>query len=110
MGILKNTRDMDDRKDLREMFNAIDTDNNGFIENEELRVAMRLLTTPSDEMKLTKEEIDEMIAEIDGDKDGRLTFEGNERNYFNKMRFFFFRICKHLYRTNINELFSVLKI
>jgi Ca2+-binding EF-hand superfamily protein len=33
-------------------------------------------------MKLTKEEVDEMIAEIDGDKDGRLTFEGNRINYF----------------------------
>lgn len=77
MSVLKKTHDIDDKKELRDIFTAIDTDNNGLIDNEELRIAMRLLTSGNDEMKLTKEEIDEMIAEIDGDKDGRLTFEGN---------------------------------
>lgn len=80
MSLLKKTKDIDDRKELRDIFTGIDTDNNGLIDNEELRIAMRLLANTNDEMKLTKEEIDEMIAEIDGDKDGRITFDGN-RNY-----------------------------
>jgi Ca2+-binding EF-hand superfamily protein len=82
MSILEKTRDSDVRKELREIFNAIDTDNNGLIDSEELRTAMRIFTIAHDDMKLTKEEVDEMIAEIDGDKDGRLTFEGNRINYF----------------------------
>jgi Ca2+-binding EF-hand superfamily protein len=51
---------------------------------------MRLFTTQHDDMKLTKEEIDEMIAEIDSDKDGRLTFDGNQIRYFNNTYCFFF--------------------
>ncbi|CAF4017746.1 unnamed protein product, partial [Adineta steineri] len=31
----------------------------------------------NDDMKLTKEEINEMIALVDIDKDGRLSFDGN---------------------------------
>jgi Ca2+-binding EF-hand superfamily protein len=80
--MLEKARDSDTRKELREIFSAIDTDNNGLIDSEELRAAMRLFTTAHDDMKLTKEEVDEMIAEIDGDKDGRLTFEGNRIDYF----------------------------
>jgi len=78
MSILKKSRDINNKKELNEIFSGIDTDNNGLIDSEELRVAMRLLTIGNDEMKLTKEEIDEMIAEFDGDKDGRLTFDGNQ--------------------------------
>ncbi len=90
MSILKKARDIDEKKELHEIFSTIDTDNNGFIDSEELRVAMRLLTIGSDDMKLTKEEIDEMIAEVDSDKDGRLTFDGNQIRYFNNTYCFFF--------------------
>jgi len=76
MSILQRTRDNDDRRELQEIFEAIDTDNNGFIDGEELRNVLRLLTSIHEETKLTKEEIDEMIAQIDRDKDGRLTFDG----------------------------------
>ena len=78
MSILEKTREIDERRVLREIFCAIDTDNNGLIDSEELRAAMRAFTTASDDVKLTKEEADQMIAEVDGDNDGRLTFEGNE--------------------------------
>lgn len=81
--MLEKTGDSDDKKELREIFSAIDADNNGLIDSEELRAAMRLFTTGHDDMKLTREEVDEMIAEIDGDKDGRLTFEGNRIDYSN---------------------------
>jgi hypothetical protein len=102
MSILKKTRDSDDKKDLREIFSTIDTDNNGLIDSEELRAAMRLLTLGSDDMKLTKEESDEMIAEVDGDKDGRLTFDGNQIYCFNNIHnFFLCRICDYLRRTNM---------
>ncbi|CAF1441935.1 unnamed protein product, partial [Adineta ricciae] len=48
---------------------------NGSIESEELRALMTLLTNGNDEMKLTKEEADAMIAEIDVDKDKRIGFD-----------------------------------
>ncbi|CAF1084584.1 unnamed protein product [Rotaria sp. Silwood1] len=75
MSILHKTRDNDARKELYEIFSTIDTDNNGLIDSTELRTAMRLLTSGNDDMKLTKEEFDEMIAEVDTDKDGRITFD-----------------------------------
>lgn len=85
MSILQKSRNSDARKELRDIFSAIDTDSNGLIDSEELRVAMRLLMFGNEDMRLTKEEIDEMIAEVDGDKDGRLTFDGNLIDYFNNI-------------------------
>lgn len=76
MSILQRSQILNARKELRDIFNSIDTGANGYIDGEELRVAMRLLFPGNDDMKLSKEEIDEMIAEFDGDKDGRLTFDG----------------------------------
>ncbi|CAF4729807.1 unnamed protein product [Rotaria sp. Silwood2] len=77
MSVLHKTRNIDARKELREIFSAIDTDNNGLIDSTELRTTMRIITSGTDDMKLTKEELDEMIIEIDNDKDGRITFDGN---------------------------------
>jgi Ca2+-binding EF-hand superfamily protein len=77
--ILQKKSIRDARKQLRNIFNSIDTDGNGYIDNEELRNAMRLLFNGNDEMKLSKEELDEMIAEFDVDADGRLTFDGKHR-------------------------------
>ncbi|CAF1495909.1 unnamed protein product [Rotaria magnacalcarata] len=74
MSLLHKTRDKDKRRELHEIFTAIDTDNNGVIDSTELRTIMRLINSGVDDIKLTKEEIDEMIAEIDSDKDGRITF------------------------------------
>lgn len=76
--MLEKNRELNERRDLREVFETIDTDGNGLIDSEELRTAMKLFSTTYDEMKLTKEEVDEMIRELDQDKDGRLTFEGND--------------------------------
>ncbi|CAF1075951.1 unnamed protein product [Adineta ricciae] len=75
MSVLKKTRDSDNKRELREIFDAIDGDGNGSIESEELRALMTLLTNGNDEMKLTKEEADAMIAEIDVDKDKRIGFD-----------------------------------
>ncbi|CAF3295890.1 unnamed protein product [Rotaria socialis] len=74
MSLLHKTRDKDKRRELHEIFTAIDTDNNGVIDSTELRTIMRLINSGVDDIKLTKEEIDEMIAEVDSDKDGRITF------------------------------------
>jgi Ca2+-binding EF-hand superfamily protein len=102
MSILQKTRNTDARKELREIFSAIDTDSNGFIDSEELRIAMRLLMFGNDDMRLTKEEIDEMIAEVDGDKDGRLTFDGDLIDQLIEIAFFsLFRICCYLRRTDV---------
>lgn len=79
MSILKKTHDIDTREELREIFSGIDTDHNGLIDSTELRNLMRLVLSGPDDIKLTKEEVNEMIAEIDSDKDGSLTFDGNQK-------------------------------
>lgn len=98
MSVINQTREDDARKELQDIFNAIDTDNNGVIDNTELRNVMRVIFSGADDMKLTKEEIDEMISEVDGDKDGRMTFDGKKfsMSINSKSMFVLFRICQHL--------------
>ena len=84
MSILEKSRDSNERKEIRQIFDSIDTDGNGLIDGEELRIAMRSFSSTNDEMKLTKEEINEMIIELDQDGDRRLTFEGNQSDSFRR--------------------------
>ena len=105
MSILEKSRDSNERKEIRLIFDSIDTDGNGLIDGEELRIAMRSFSSTNDEMKLTKEEINEMIIELDQDGDRRLTFEGNQSDSFRRERQLLivfsssFRICQSLYGT-----------
>ncbi|XP_033736461.1 neo-calmodulin-like isoform X1 [Pecten maximus] len=67
------SRDIDDEdheRALREAFKMFDRDGNGYIDAEELRLCMMNLGE-----KLTQEEVEEMIREVDVDFDGRMNYE-----------------------------------
>ncbi|KAK1804177.1 hypothetical protein P4O66_020214 [Electrophorus voltai] len=57
------------RQEIREAFELFDTDGSGFIEVKELKVAMRALG-----FEPKKEEIKKMIAEVDKDGTGKISF------------------------------------
>lgn len=57
-------------EDYRDAFRVIDRDNNGFVTSAELRVIYIALG-----IKITDEELEEMIREADSDLDGVVTFE-----------------------------------
>lgn len=68
------SRDIDDEdheRALREAFKMFDRDGNGYIDAEELRLCMMNLGE-----KLTQDEVEEMIREVDVDFDGRMNYEG----------------------------------
>ncbi|XP_037505744.1 calmodulin-beta [Rhipicephalus sanguineus] len=65
---LKGTADTEE--DNREVFRVLDRDGNGFITATELRQFVSAIG-----MKLTDEEVDEMIREADMDGDGQLNYE-----------------------------------
>ena len=70
------SRDLDEEDHevaLREAFKMFDRDGNGFIDADELRLCMMNLGE-----KLTLEEVEEMIREVDVDFDGRMNYEGKE--------------------------------
>lgn len=59
------------QEELREAFRLYDKEGNGFIRTAELREIMRALDD-----KLTEDELDEMITEIDTDGSGTVDFDG----------------------------------
>lgn len=62
----------DDYEDnMKQTFKVFDRDGNGFISRGELKLAMNKL-----DPTLTDEEIDEMLAEADTNKDGKINYEG----------------------------------
>ena len=64
--------DDEDHEDaLKEAFRMFDRDGNGYIDAEELRICMINLGE-----KLTLEEVEEMIREVDIDYDGRMDYQG----------------------------------
>lgn len=64
--------DDEDHEDaLREAFRMFDRDGNGYIDAEELRICMINLGE-----KLTLDEVEEMIREVDIDFDGRMDYQG----------------------------------
>lgn len=79
MSILKKQQINNRKREFREIFTSIDTDGDGFIDAEELRSTLRILFPGNDEMKLTDEELNEMISEFDSDHDNRLNFDGKNR-------------------------------
>lgn len=58
------------KTDIKEAFDLFDTEGNGFIETKELKVAIRALG-----FEPKKEEIKKMIAEIDKEGTGKLSYE-----------------------------------
>ena len=63
--------------ELKEAFDAFDADKSGHITTDELEQAMKNCG-----VKLSRAEINKMIDDADKDKDGKVSFEGN-----NKFRF-----------------------
>lgn len=71
------SRDLDEEDHevaLREAFKMFDRDGNGYIDADELRLCMMNLGE-----KLTLEEVEEMIREVDVDFDGRMNYEGKKK-------------------------------
>lgn len=67
------------QEELREAFRLYDKEGNGYIKTSDLREILRALDD-----KLTEDELDEMIAEIDTDGSGTVDFDGESctRNFF----------------------------
>lgn len=59
------------QEELREAFRLYDKEGNGYIKTADLREIMRALDD-----KLTEDELDEMITEIDTDGSGTVDFDG----------------------------------
>lgn len=59
------------QEELREAFRLYDKEGNGYIKTTDLREILRALDD-----KLTEDELDEMIAEIDTDGSGTVDFDG----------------------------------
>ena len=66
----RKMKDTDSEEELKEAFRVFDKDQNGFISAAELRHVMTNLGE-----KLTDEEVDEMIREVDVDGDGQINYE-----------------------------------
>lgn len=66
----RNERAENAEEEMREAFQIFDSDGNGKITSEELRLIMENLGE-----KLTDEEIDDMVKEADIDGDGEINYE-----------------------------------
>jgi len=64
------TVDDDPRQDFVAAFRVFDSDNNGFITKDELRLAMELISEP-----VTETGLNDLIKIADVDKDGRINYE-----------------------------------
>jgi len=63
--------DDDPRQDFIAAFRVFDSDKNGFITKDELRLAMELIGEP-----VTESGLNDLIKMADVDKDGRINYEG----------------------------------
>ena len=70
-GVLETTNH---QEQFREFFDIIDSDGNGVISDAELKYTM---TTVSEDVKLTDNQITEMIREADFDGNGYVNYKGN---------------------------------
>lgn len=70
MGGITENKDGEDEEELRQAFKMFDKSGSGYICASDLRVVIQCLGED-----LTEEEIDEMIAEVDIDGDGRIDFQ-----------------------------------
>lgn len=92
------SRDLDEEDHevaLREAFKMFDRDGNGYIDADELRLCMMNLGE-----KLTLEEVEEMIREVDVDFDGRMNYEGKKKKL--KLTSFFPVISIEVSMENVN--------
>jgi Ca2+-binding EF-hand superfamily protein len=67
----KKMENDDWEEEIREAYRVFDHNSEGFVSCEEIRFVMRNLGDV-----MTEDEINEMILEIDRDRDGRISYEG----------------------------------
>lgn len=94
------SRDLDEEDHevaLREAFKMFDRDGNGYIDADELRLCMMNLGE-----KLTLEEVEEMIREVDVDFDGRMNYEGKKKTNQLKLTSYFPVISMEVSMENVN--------
>merc|ERR1712117_97860 len=68
--MMKKAGEVDEEADLREAFKIFDRDKDGFISMKELKKVCSMLGT-----MLTKEELDQFMAEADKDGNGKLDYD-----------------------------------
>ena len=66
----RKMNECDVEEELKQAFDMFDTDGNGFVTKDELKIVMEKLGE-----KLSSVEIDEMISEADTDNDGQVNWE-----------------------------------
>merc|ERR1712128_236300 len=66
----QKANEIDEKADLKEAFKIFDRDKDGFISMKELKKVANMLGT-----MLTKEELDEFMAEADADGNGKLDYD-----------------------------------
>jgi calmodulin len=66
----KKAHEVDEEADLREAFKIFDRDRDGYIDMKELKRVTNMLGT-----MLTKDEVDEFMAEADKDGNGKLDYD-----------------------------------
>ncbi|KAF5396428.1 Phosphatidylinositol Binding Clathrin Assembly Protein [Paragonimus heterotremus] len=67
----KKMKDIDGEEGIKEAFQVLDNDGNGFISATELKHAMTNL-----DKKLTDKDVDEVIREADTGRDGQVNYGG----------------------------------
>jgi len=68
--MVRKMKDTDMEEELIEAFKVFDRDGNGYISSTELKLVINSLGE-----ELSKEDIDDMIKEVDLDKDGQIDYE-----------------------------------
>ena len=63
------------RKITEAAFKAVDIDGSGFLERNELEIVMENVAKDIGVDKLSKEEVDEVLAELDENGDGKLSID-----------------------------------
>ena len=73
----KKQNEVDAEDQIREAFKVFDKEKKGYITHDQLRYVMTQLGE-----KLSDDEVDEMIEEVDLDGDGRIDYLGKSSSYF----------------------------
>jgi calmodulin len=74
------TKEAEDEQELREAFRVFDKNNQGVIDTGDLKVIFKAL-----DPDMPDEEVDDIIDEVDEDKNGTVDFEGKKKFKMNKL-------------------------
>lgn len=67
----RTTKDTDTEEEIQQAFRVFDRDGKGYISTSELRFVLLHLGEA-----ITDEEVDQMIREVDSNKDGHINYDG----------------------------------